>query len=155
MSSGVPSWITYLSALLTPAIGVGVVAIAFLQWQTNKNRLKVELFDRRYQIYRAVKDLIDSIMVEGGVKISEKEANRFVLAVSESQFLFDKELATYIKSISKKAVKMAVLERHLKELPAGERRTEVVSELDKVLGWSINQSGILAEKFSPFLKLKH
>jgi len=126
-----------------------------MQWRTNRNRLKLELFDRRYQVYRAVKDLIDSIMVEGRVKISENEANRFVLAVSESQFLFDKGLATYIKSVSEKAVTMAVLERQLTDLPVGERRTEVVSELDKVLGWLINQSGILAEKFSPFLKLKH
>jgi hypothetical protein len=42
-----PHWTTYLLAMLTPLIAMIVAFIAFRQWRTAQNRLKLDLFDRR------------------------------------------------------------------------------------------------------------
>jgi len=40
---------------LTPVlIGAGIVYIAWQQHKTNKNRLKMELFDKRYKVYESI-----------------------------------------------------------------------------------------------------
>lgn len=46
--------IEVLPAISAIVIGVAVACIAWQQHQTNKNRLKMELFDRRYKIYEAI-----------------------------------------------------------------------------------------------------
>ena len=61
-------WVEYLIALLTPTIIVFGILIAFLQWRTNRNRLKHELFDRRYKQFEAVRDYLSSILSNGRVK---------------------------------------------------------------------------------------
>jgi hypothetical protein len=55
-------WIDVLSALLTPTIAILGIYIAYQQWRTNKNRLKLELFDKRYEIFTNIKKFIANIL---------------------------------------------------------------------------------------------
>jgi len=43
-----PHWTNYLAALLTPTVAVLGSIIAYHQWRTAQNKLKFELFDRRF-----------------------------------------------------------------------------------------------------------
>ena len=48
--------------IFTPLlIGAGIVYIAWQQWQTNQNRLRVELFDRRYKTLPIVKTIFSFV----------------------------------------------------------------------------------------------
>jgi len=51
MSPTIPSWVTVLSAMLTPAVALSVAFIAYRQWRTAQNRLKLDLFDRCLAIH--------------------------------------------------------------------------------------------------------
>ena len=44
-----------LSALLTPTIAIITTYIAYEQWRTNRNKLKLDLFDRRFAVYDAMR----------------------------------------------------------------------------------------------------
>lgn len=59
------TWIDISTALLTPTIAIIAVAIGGLQWWTNRNRLKLELFDKRYEIYDATRNLLGRITQRG------------------------------------------------------------------------------------------
>ena len=63
-----PHWTQYLSALLTPTVAVFGSFIAYLQWVLARNKLKFDLFDRRYRVYEAARELLASIMTTGSAK---------------------------------------------------------------------------------------
>ena len=62
-----------LSALLTPVIGITTVYIAYQQWQTNKDRFRVELYDRRANVLRATRKLLASARQTGDLTIQQVE----------------------------------------------------------------------------------
>jgi hypothetical protein len=66
-----PYWTQVLSALLTPTIAVIVAIIAYRQWKTAQNRLKLDLFDRRFAVYDAARNLLSSVMTSGEAKNDE------------------------------------------------------------------------------------
>ena len=65
-------WTDYLAALLTPTIAVLGSLVAYLQWRTNSNRLKHELFERRYEQFMVISDFLASIMASGKSKHEEQ-----------------------------------------------------------------------------------
>ena len=46
-----PHWTTYLAALLTPTVAVLGSYIAYRQWHLAQNKLKLDLFDRRFSAH--------------------------------------------------------------------------------------------------------
>ena len=144
--------INVLSALLTPAIAVAVAYVACHQWRTNRNRLKFELYDKRYDAYQAVRDLLEHIMVEATIK-DERLVESFVRACRESEFLFDDAVGNYLQDTKDKMVKWR-LNQNRSQLPAGERRDEFVKIENELLGWLIEQLPVVHDKIKPFLKLR-
>ena len=65
-----PHWTQVLSALLTPTIAVLVAIIAYRQWRTAQNRLKFDLFDRRFAVYDAARNLLSSVMTRAKRKMT-------------------------------------------------------------------------------------
>jgi hypothetical protein len=62
-----PAWVAISSALLTPLIAIIVVLIAYRQWKTAHNRLKLDLFDKRLAIHSAARDLIATVTSYGEI----------------------------------------------------------------------------------------
>ena len=52
-----PHWTTLLSALLTPAVAVFGIFIAYRQWRLAQEKLKLDLFDKRFEVYEAAREL--------------------------------------------------------------------------------------------------
>ncbi len=83
--------IEVLSSLTPIFIGLAVVYIAWQQHKTNKHRLKMELFDRRYKVY-------DAVIVAITKNFDEINYDMYYILhrdVSSARFLFtskDKEL---------------------------------------------------------------
>ena len=69
-SSALPLWVQYVEAFGPVTIGLAIAAVAGMQWNVNRNRLKHELFDRRYAVFQAARDFIGKVMTEG--KVEEK-----------------------------------------------------------------------------------
>jgi hypothetical protein len=84
MPASDPHWTAVFQALLTPAIGLGVAWIAFMQWWTNHQKFRLDLFDRRYAIYDSAKRLIASVLTAGQ---ADRGRHRFLLEVGRSRLL--------------------------------------------------------------------
>ena len=153
MSCSDPTWINILSALLTPVIALVVGYVAWQQWRTNQKRLKLELFDRRYAVYQAARNLI--LVVSGKAGASDDDALKFRLKTRDSEFFLNDELTLYLNEMYTKVIEISALKRELESLPAGDEKSKKRKEFHELLRWILNQSDVLAEKFSLFLKLGH
>lgn len=147
-------WVDYLSALLTPTIAVLGSIIAYLQWRTNTNRLKHELFDRRYKQFTVVRDFIGSIMTSG--KSKQDEQFKYLSGTRGMTFIFDKELAEYVdKTIWHLAVELECLDSELEGVPVGEERTKNVKRQSEIKEQLNRELQSLEEKFAKYLQLRH
>ncbi len=146
--------IDILSALLTPFIAISAIFIAVLQLKINRNRLKHELFDRRYAQYRSVTTLLGSIMREGQVTV---EAQReYLIKTSGMEFIFSSEIRDYIhKNVWCPAIELECIQAEFKGLPVGEERSRLVhkaGDLKKQVHAEFNK---IDDVFRRYLQLSH
>jgi len=147
-------WVDYLSALLTPTIAIAGVAIGLFQWSTNRNRLKHELFDRRYEQFQAVKDFLGSIMASGRA-LDDKQAD-FLFKTRGLRFIYDKTLADYIdKNIWGPAVDLESLYSEFEGISVGEERANNLRKQSEIKKNLYREFQNLDRLFSKYLQLRH
>jgi hypothetical protein len=147
-------WTQILSALLTPTIAVVVAMIAYRQWRTAQNRLKLDLFDRRFAVYDAARNLISSILTSG--KVKDEETLKFLTRTREVKWLLNDGIAEYFdKEIWGQAVELETLDTELQILTVQAERVSNVKKRSEIKKWFRDQYKVLDEKFTPFLNLKH
>lgn len=149
-----PHWTAYVSALLVPTVAVLGAIIAYRQWRTAQNKLKLDLFEKRFAVYDAARNLLASIMTSG--KAKDEETFKFLSGTREATWLLNAEVAEYLdKQIYHKALALQALSAELEGLPVGEERSANVKEQGEIKKWMLKQYEVLDEKFSPFLRLGH
>lgn len=149
-----PHWTAYLSALLTPTVAVLGSFIALRQWRTAQNKLKLELFERRFAVYDTARTLLASIMTSG--KVKEEALFKFISGTREAKWLLNPDIAAYLeKDLYHKALDLQCLDSELEGLPVGEERSKNVHKQADIKKWFLKQYEVLDEKFSPFLRLEH
>ena len=149
-----PHWTAYLTALLTPTVAVLGALIGYRQWRLAQNKLKLDLFDRRFKVYEAARDLLASIMTSG--KAKDDEVFKFLVATREAKWLLDIDVANYLdKQVYHKAIDLQTLAAELEGVGVGEIRTKNVHAQADLKKWLMAQFDVLDQKFSPYLQLKH
>lgn len=132
------------TALLTPVIAVVATYIAWQQWQTNKQKLVLDRYDRRLLVYEEVRKILSIIMRDG--KANTEDLLKFRTSVSEADFLFGPEITTYIDEIYKRGLSLwrwrEEYRDYTQEKPEGYDHAKVVEEMHKELRW-------LSEQFEP------
>jgi hypothetical protein len=149
-----PLWIAALAALLTPTIAVFGAWIAYQQWRLGQNKLKLDLFDRRFVVYEGARSLLRTILTSGRAK--DEDLFAFLNATSTAKWLFSPGVDDYLrKTMYHQAVKLAQLHAELEGVGIGEERTRNVREQRAVKEWFLLQQVVLDEHFSKFLRLAH
>lgn len=149
-----PHWTAYVTALLTPVIAVLGAYIAVQQWRTAQNKLKLELFDRRFSVYDAARTLISSVLTSG--KAKDEEVFKFLSGTREAKWLLNVDVADYFeKQLYHRAIELQCLSSELEGKPPGEARTKNVNRQSEIKKWFSAQYDELDRQFEPFLQLKH
>lgn len=149
-----PHWTSYFSALLIPTIAVLGAFIAYRQWRLGQNKLKLDLFDRRFSVYDAARNFLAGIMTSG--KAKDEDIYKFVGATREAKWLLNSEIAAYLHEvIYKKALALASLQAELEGIGVGTNRSKNVTDQRVIKEWFMAQYEVLDEHFSKFLKLDH
>lgn len=147
-------YINIAAALLAPITAVFLAWLAYKDYQTKTEQFKLDLYDRRYKIYKAIENLLRDIMRDG--KADSKSMNQFVADANEREFLFDEEVPMYIDNLRKKAIHLQYLERMLDDsnLPVGNKRTKLAEEQCDLLGWFDGQFDVSKNMFKKYLVFK-
>jgi hypothetical protein len=113
-----------LGGLLTPVIAILAVYIAWQQHKTGRAKLKLDLFDRRYQVYRGLMDLFSAVVREGTV--SNEVLGNFYRETDQKRFLFGDDICEYLKEVREKAVKLRQAHRVL--APISQDRGQTITQ---------------------------
>lgn len=142
-------------ALLTPLIALIATYIAWQQWRTNKQKLKLEKYDRRLHVYQEVKKILSIIVRDA--KASPEDLLNFRSSVSEADFLFGSEVVDYIDEIYSRGINLWRWNQEYRDYsqskPDGYDHKKVVDEMHKELDWLSKQFNPAKEKFRKYLDL--
>jgi ABC-type nickel/cobalt efflux system permease component RcnA len=124
----VQSVLQALSVLIIGGIGA---YIAWRQWRTAHDRLKLDLFDRRLAAHQRLKDAVAPIAASG--KVTLGDTDRFARAMSDMRFLFDKETEACVDQIYRAMLDKLTIDTQLERTRARNKEKALLksSELFK------------------------
>lgn len=144
-------WVDIFKALLTPVIAIVAVGIAFAQWWTAKQRLRLELFDRRWKVYMAIREFVSEMKRE--VVVSSDTLNAFRQDVRACRWLFDEEVERYVqeelwkRAIELKSARESIVNQH------GDAYEAALKEADAIKDWLGDQDAVIDNLFGTFLSV--
>ncbi len=141
-------------AIVTALVAIWVAWINFSQWKTNREKLRLDLYEKRFQIYLRVLAFYQQIVVwedrEDQVALQEP----FFAAFRESQFMFPPksrvfDLLSEFHQRSFFVVKFTVARKKLEGMPREQMdpfktRTENVN-------WLLESMGKIEKAVMPYL----
>lgn len=147
-------WTTYLTALLTPTLAIFGLIFAYRQWLVARNKLKLDLFDRRLAVYEAARDF--SAAMISGQKNKDEEAFKFLIVTRTAKWLFNVSVADYLENqLYSNALELQSLISQLDGMAPGDERIANLKEQAKIKKWFLEQLKVLDSQFGPFLHLKN
>ena len=145
--------IATLLPLATFALSVAVGLVAWAQWRVARNKLRLDLFDRRWKIYEATSKFVDAINNDPEHVYSYR--NDFNAGTSNADFLFDSDVVNYIQEIRTKAAHMETAhklsENERKDEAARIRNIEAFAADRLWLVEQVKSGGAMHKTFAPYL----
>ena len=138
---------------VTVALGTLALVVAFGQWSTAKQRLRIDLFEKRFAVYQAARDFLRSVTASN--RVGSDALTAYFLATTEAKWLFNKELAKFIyEEIPLKAQDLQMWDAELEDAELGhKKRKEYQQERRKIKSWLSGMRDTLDEKFAPSLTM--
>ncbi len=139
------------------AIGMLIVAvivayIAFMQYKTNRDRLRLELYEKRFSIYEGLKELLDKITIM--VDVTDEDLREFIKKTNEVEFLFEEDIVQYLIEVRKKGTKLYSFNCQLKRGETPPPWPKDPDEIIEIKNWLQDQLKESKNKFSKYLKFK-
>jgi hypothetical protein len=132
----IPHWTAYLTALLTPVIAVLATYIAYQQWRLNRHKLKLDLFERRWNVYATANDLMVAL-INGSEEERRNRFSDFGRRLMDARFICSAKTVLYLESIAVRRSKLLDAERNLRQVNPGEPGRAAVEKsilVDEVAG---------------------
>jgi hypothetical protein len=132
---------------------------ALVAWITYKNhqlaaeKLKLDLFEKRFAVFRAAQLLLTRVFEDGAMK-ELKAVFEYRRDTQVAFFLFGPEIESYLSELDKKAVWLWSMRESYKELPAGADRTQLCTKEGELLLQLLDELPKLKVAFSPYLRFK-
>lgn len=155
MQLGIQFWIDVGSRLLTAGaattVAVYVAVISKRQWKTNQEKLRLDLYQHRFEIYLKVLDYHLAVLQWQDEPKLAVLHGPFLKAFCESKFLFPKESGIYdsLRDYNERVARVRVFKSRID--PVGDMSQEVREKLIEDQIWIKDYVGILDEKLGPYL----
>lgn len=144
--------IEFTAAALTPTIAIIALYIAWQQWRTNRARTKIELFEKRIELYQQIADFMGSVLTTPTVE-QDKES-LFLTNTRTALFLFDSHVTSFVNDIFDKAGRLHCLQTMEKTLK-GDKLDANLKHQDEIKHWFKQELKNLPQRFSKFLSIYH
>ncbi len=145
-----PNW-TVLGPLIIAAL---VAYIAWQQWRTAKNRLKFDLFKKRFNAYQHLYNLVQEICQKG--KATNDDYVRWRVETRDIKWLFSAPFSKYVYNELLPAVRQLSHIHTMIKNPAPDQDTDALIQKEVELASSFDDKlSVLDKKVSRDLKLKH
>lgn len=154
-----PAWVDIV-VKLTPAfvalvVGLFASYVAWLQYKTNRDRLRLDLFSRRLEAFQKLEEFLTSVLREGCVR--DEALAILSEARYKSRFLFGTEIEAYLDELWRNAIDARTLHSRLygpNALPVGTERTAVCEQESTLSKWFLDQMRIAHERYATYMRFK-
>ena len=140
---------TLFFSIVTLFLSVAVAVIAWQQWRVADNRLRLDLFDRRYKVYDATRKFLATILRDAN--FTDSQLFEFYAGTSDAEFLFGADVTEHLEKIRKRAVHLQTAQKIYDPLPVGEERSKHVQAAHDDLLWLTDQITSISKTFAPYL----
>ena len=137
-------------AVFNVIIAVLGLLIAYRQLVVSRNKIRLDLYDRRYRIFTETRLFLSRLITEGlEESVAPEVLQSFRFAIVEARFLFKDNVVATLKAIDKKA-----LQAHLgcMRKQSGEPREVWINDQLEVFDWFGNTAADLSDTFAPYLR---
>jgi len=100
-----------MTAIIPSLIALAVVVVAFQQFLLAKERLKLDLFERRLAIYKAVQTYLEGVRTTQDS--SDELSNSFREATQTAQFLYDSDVTDFIDELYRLGFRLNLANREV------------------------------------------
>lgn len=144
-------------ASVTAAIALIVAVISWQQWMVNRERLRLELYDRRFGVYSKVLEFYQALLSWEGTEKQCDSINPFITAVRESKFLFPDAPAmmALLREFSIRGFRTTKHDELIDELRRSgdtkEHLLQVAQRRSDDANWILGSLGQLEELIAPYL----
>jgi len=147
----IPNWLKIFAGLLTPLLGFVATAIIVMQYFLQRNRWKLDLFDKRYPIYDCTKKYLSTIARDA--KITRDDLYLFLRETKDSEFLFGNDVNDYLKLLYEKGVDLKFISDKSTQVKIEEERLKAIEQEHILLTWFSKQHSEASEKFGKYLRI--
>ncbi|MCA8304173.1 hypothetical protein LGN24_22050 [Burkholderia seminalis] len=140
------------AAALSPIIAIAAGWIAWQQVRINRNKLKLDRFDKRFAVHEEAMTFVALVCTKGDA--SMEEMNNFLAKTRGTRFLLNKEIAEYLDEIYRNAGQLHSVTMSMHGLTLSDEMREKFSDKWLELNeWFRQQLDVIPQKFTPFLSV--
>ncbi|MBX9403027.1 hypothetical protein K4L06_17095 [Lysobacter sp. BMK333-48F3] len=152
-AASTPHWTVYITAVVVPVVALIAAWIAFRQSQIARNKLKLDLYDKRIAIYDVVRKTLGIATSHG--KLTQDDEVEYLSGIRTAQWLFGPEVAEYLtKTLWHKIVDFSLHNAMLSSTDREERSKHIHARAETIK-WLVEQYDELDKLCGPYLRLKH
>jgi hypothetical protein len=119
MDKLLPIYLSVVVAAFVAAIGLLQYLTARKQWRTAHNRAVLDQFERRYQIYKELREVVGSIVGSG--RATQENFVKVAEAAERSKFLFGDDVVAYIDQFVRDVLELSSLVSEFEGTQGSER----------------------------------
>jgi hypothetical protein len=155
MDCSIP-WTSYITAIVLPFIALVGAWIAFRQSEIAGNKLKFDLFDKRYEIFMHTWTYLSNIVHNGPEPKSEKSKSfeifkNFRNNIPQAGFLFGSDIEKYLDELHENHMELWSLQINYDE--KGLKQEEIERKAALTI-WFVNEARDVKRRFDPYLSFQ-
>lgn len=145
-------WTQYISVVGIPIVAAIAAWIAFRQFQIARNRLKLDLFDKRMEVYEAVREALGHIARQGNLSLDQQI--QYLQGTRSARWLFGPEVFQYLDETLWH--KIVDLEHHntMSRDSNGDTRSQHIQARTETFKWLIKQHKEFDALVEEYLRLR-
>jgi hypothetical protein len=140
-----------VQALTTLVLGIVAGYIAWRQWRTSQDRVVLDLFERRFQVFQELTRAINAAFEKPNVEVPDLA--KFDVATEKARFLFGPEVHSYLIEVRKHLIDLISIGHALSEMPDGVQRARAENKMTAALSEMHVFYGKLADLVTPYLRI--
>jgi hypothetical protein len=113
-----PVWVEYVKALGAPIVALMAACIAggiaYQQWKTARNKLKLDLFEKRLQVYNAAAVVVE--LINNPYAPDRDHLEEWISKFGSARWLFGREVELYLNSLQENANFAYATKLHLQKV---------------------------------------
>lgn len=137
------------------------ILLAYIAWQNyrineagfyiNKDKLRLDLFDRRYKIFEAFRALFLDFAINA--KVDSTKLSEFIINTTDTEFLFGNEVTLYREEVKDNLFRLRTIHGRLERgVPEDVERGKLAEEAEKLEEWLVSQNDHIKKLFKKYLR---